>query len=157
MSNDGEEFAAPIKPEYVRMEWEELSRVFVYCDDHPPRRRRVAVTNFYAIGDGRWNEHYAGSPSRKDSGTTLADDSRLPPGSINPQELAKFKVVRSRYRLVCRKCRRAPFVATEDTLFRALNALEGAREPEVSLAELAAMLRRLSDMQGRADPEAGQG
>ena len=89
MTNDGEEFAAPIKREHLRMEWEGLRQVVIYCDDasHPPRRGRVAVTNFYAMGDGRWNEHYTGSPSRKDSGTTLADDSRLPPGSINPQEL----------------------------------------------------------------------
>jgi len=159
VSNDGEEFAAPIKREHVRMEWEELSRVFIYCDDpgHPPRRRRVAVTNFYAIGDGRWTEHSTGSPSRKDSGTTLADDSRLPPGSINPQKLAKFEVVRSTHELVCCKCKARPMEVREDKLFRALNAVAAVGESEVSLSELAAIVETQSDMQGRADPEAGQG
>lgn len=137
-----------VKREHVPMEWEDPSRVFVYCDDpsHPARSARVAVTNFYAIGDGRWNEHYTRSSSRKDSGTTLADDSRLPPGLTNPQELAKFKVVRSRYRLVCRKCPRRPVIATEDSLFRALNAVAAVGESEVSLSELAAILKRQSDV-----------
>lgn len=143
-----EEFAAPIKPEHVRMEWEKLSQVVIYCDDasHPPRRARVAVTNFYALGDGRWNEHYTESPSRQDSGTTLADDSRLPPGSTNPQELAKFEVVRSTYELVCRKCPGRPVEVREDKLFRALNAVAAVGESKVSLSELAAILKRQSDV-----------
>lgn len=123
-------------------------RIFIFCDD-PAHPRRVAVTNFVPVTDddaGAWTERFtsAAAQGRRESGVTLVDDA-LPSGySFDPDEY-RGREVRSRYQLVCRKCRRRPVTAREETLFAVLNALHGAGVSEVSLTLLAASLQRQSE------------
>jgi hypothetical protein len=131
--------------------------MFIYCDHAShPSRPRSAVTNFYEVSDGRWNEYYTTSPSRTDSGTTLANNSRLPP-SFSLSDADSLGEIRSSYQLVCRRCPNRPVPAREANLFRALTAVSAAGASKVSLSTLAAILSKQSDKQHGADPEAGQG
>jgi hypothetical protein len=129
-------------------------RVFIFCDDASHAGRFVAVTNFVPIQDGRWTEQYASRAARKESGTTL--DGNSPFSATSPTDL-DGRELRSRYQLVCRKCRgRSPVVAREQTLFTVLNVLQEHGVDRISLAGFAASMALQSDV-GRADPEPGQG
>ena len=104
------------------------------------------MTNFYPVGDGRWNEWY---PSRaaqgaRQAGTTLVDDKPPQPGELERLDDSKSRSMRSRYRLECRKCGgRAAVVAREASLFAAMNGLAGHGVSHISLTGLAARLRRI--------------
>ncbi len=125
--------------------------VFIYCDDpsHSARRRRVAVTNFVSIGEGRWTERYTSTAAqgRRESGVTLVGD-ELPSQDVlrrdGPCAFMGRSDVRSRYQLICRKCPRKPVTAREDNLFQALTTLYDHGVSEASLTLVAATLQRQS-------------
>lgn len=123
----------------------DLGSIFIYCDDASHSPRQVAVTNFDSVGEGRWNERYASAAAqgRRESGVTLVDDARPTGDALFAGELEGD--VRSRYQLVCRKCRRRPVVAREETLFAVLDKLAGAGVSGINLTGLAASLRLQSD------------
>lgn len=125
--------------------------VHIYCDapSHPARRRRVAVTNFVSIGEGRWTERYtsAAAQGKRESGVTLVGD-EVPSRDVLLRDVMGDSDVRSRYQLVCRKCPHSPVTAREENLFRALTTLQEHGVPEASLTLVAAILRRQSERGG---------
>ncbi len=129
--------------------------VFIYCDSpsHTARRSRVAVTNFVSIGEGRWTERFTSTAAqgKRESGVTLIADAVPSQDILRRHGLGAFmgrSDVRSRYQLVCRKCRRHPVTAREDNLFRALSTLHEHGVAEASLTLVAATLRRQSESDG---------
>lgn len=122
------------------------NRIFIYCDEPSHAPRRVAVTNFQSLGNGRWNELFTSSAAQgqRESGVTLVNDSMLKP-DWDPLESPREGEVRSRYQLVCRKCRRRPVVAREENLFAVLEKLADAGVSGLTLSGLAASLALQSD------------
>lgn len=116
--------------------------IFIYCDD-PRHAKRVAVTNFYPIGDGQWAEVAASTASGRPAAPMLFGDDVPKPGhSIGGVRLVDVRRSRKRYRFECRKCRRsAP--ATEKKLYAVLNAFAANGASDISLSVLAASLTRI--------------
>jgi len=65
--------------------------------------------------------------------------------------------IRSRFELVCRKCRRRPLPVRAEKLFPVLDEWQSAGVSELALAVLAATLQRRSESRQPTIPEPGQG
>ncbi|TXH28702.1 MAG: hypothetical protein E6R06_00305 [Mycobacterium sp.] len=118
--------------------------IFIYCDDalHP---KRVPVTNYCPIGEPpAWVELRASNarPRAESSQYLIGDEVPTPGFSVRGVSMRDLRASRNRSRLECRKCHR-PVPATERKLHAALDAFAANGVSEVSLAVLAASLKRI--------------
>lgn len=119
--------------------------IFVYCDS-PAHPKRVAVTNFDLVSGGMFGPRWIERPSSRagtkiGTGQTIVNDLLAETGWANTAVGNDAK--RDRYELVCRKCRR-PMPVRQEKLAAALDACESNGLTGVSLAILAATLRKQS-------------
>lgn len=118
--------------------------MFIYCDD-PSHARRVPVTNFYELPGGGWHEEPASRAATSDvgAGHHLIGDKLGEAGWALDSDVSGADV-RTRYKLVCRKCKgtggQGAVDAKGETLHRLLDGWRKAGVSELALSVIGANL-----------------